>query len=181
MRVGNVTVPRVNNAKTAEESLTKRNENSMVAKDEYLPSTTTTNVNTYLKPDADTIAKLRAESERTYSSLRQLVEQLLKRQGMTYRGGVAPEKLEIDNATIQEAEALVAEGGEFSAENVSDRIVEFAKNISGGDKSKLAMLKGAITRGFEAAASALGGQLPEVSLRTYELVMEKLAAWENEE
>ena len=133
------------------------------------------------KTDADNIAKLRAESERAYGSLRQLVEQMLKRQGMTFRDIATEKTVEVDETAHLEAQALIAEGGELSAEKVSDRIVEFAKSVSGRDKSKIGLLTDAIKKGFEAAASALGGELPEVSQRTYELVMEKLNVWEQAE
>ncbi|QGU00421.1 hypothetical protein SYNTR_1827 [Candidatus Syntrophocurvum alkaliphilum] len=74
---------------------------------------------------------------------------------------------------------MIKEGGKLSAEKVSDRIVDFAKAISGGDKDKIELLKDAIKQGFEAASAALGG-LPEVSEQTYDLVMQKLDAWMEE-
>lgn len=61
---------------------------------------------------------------------------------------------------------------------MSNRIVDFVKAVSGGDKSKIGMLLGVIEEGFRQASSNLGG-LPDASQQTYELVM--LAAWENEE
>ncbi|SHH37186.1 hypothetical protein SAMN02745221_02217, partial [Thermosyntropha lipolytica DSM 11003] len=41
---------------------------------------------------------------------------------------------------------------------------------------KIEMLRGAIIEGFKAAEAVLGG-LPEISKKTYELVMQKLDAW----
>lgn len=79
-----------------------------------------------------------------------------------------------------EAAALIAGDGPLGAEAVSDRIVEFAKSLAGGDKSKFGLIREAIKEGFRQAAQVLGG-LPEVSLRTYDLVMEKLDRWENGE
>lgn len=68
----------------------------------------------------------------------------------------------------------------MSPEKVSDRIVEFAKAISGGDKSKIDTLRDAIEKGFAEAARVLGGELPEVSQKTYDLVMQKLDTWAQE-
>lgn len=184
MKVGNVGTPGANIAPKAKVPAEKvRGEHSKVHSDEFVPKPKTDEVLTYTrsKTDADTIAKLRVESERAYGSLRQLVEQMLKRQGMTFQGITTDTTIEVDETARLEAQALIAEGGELSAEKVSDRIVEFAKSVSGGDKSKLASLKGAITEGFEAAAAVLGGELPEVSQRTYDLIMEKLDAWEQAE
>ncbi|MGF7184641.1 hypothetical protein GGQ84_000725 [Desulfitispora alkaliphila] len=50
---------------------------------------------------------------------------------------------------------MIGDGGPFSPEVVSDRIVDFAKAM-------------------------LGGTLPEISYQTYDLVMEKLDAWKSE-
>jgi hypothetical protein len=133
----------------------------------------------YGKPDAETIARLKEASDKTYQGLRQLVEQLLMRQGRTLVRTERFEALPVDDTARAEASAMIAEGGELSAEAVSDRIVDFAKALSGGDPSKIALLRGAIDDGFKAATSALGGTLPEVSQRTYDLVMQKLDAWEN--
>ena len=106
------------------------------------------------------------------------MSQLLARQGLTFQ---ETEKAEIDDELRLEARTLIGEGGELSAEKVSDRIVEFAKNISGGDKEKLEVLKGAIQKGFQEAAAVLGGELPDISQKTYQLIMEKLDTWAQQE
>lgn len=130
------------------------------------------------KPDMATIERLKEESDRAYGQLRELVRQLLEKQGLTFKDLEGLETtVKIDDETRLKAQELIGEGGPLSPEKVSDRIVEFAIAISGGDKSKIDMLRSAITKGFEKAASILGGQLPEISQRTYELINKKLDAW----
>lgn len=154
-------------------------------KDEYIPSNKQENV-TYEKPvykaDMTTIERLKAESSQAYEQLRNLVRELLERQGMTMAdvadGG---KEFIVDDTTRAEAQAAIGEGGMHSPENVSDRIVEFAVAISGGDKSKFELLKNAIEEGFSEAKKALGGTLPEVSQKTYDQVMEKLNQWKESE
>ncbi len=73
--------------------------------------------------------------------------------------------------------ANVMEGGFYSAEATSDRLVEFAIGISGGDSSKAEMLIDAVKKGFELAQDTWGGELPDICQRTYELTMEKFEAW----
>lgn len=86
------------------------------------------------------------------------MRQLLQKQGLSFEDVAQGEKpFVVDEETLLEAQAAVEEGGPFSPENVSDRIVEFAKAISSGDKSKFELLKGAIEEGFGAAAKALDG------------------------
>ena len=151
-------------------------------KDEYVPGEKQTKPVTYERPSAkvdwETIKRLKEETDRIYNHLKQMVAQLLERQGMTFQDAIT---IEVDEETRLEAASLIGEGGPLSPEKVSDRIVEFAKAISGGDKEKLGILRSAIEEGFREAAKVLGGELPEISKRTYELVMEKLDKWEQED
>src|SRR5690554_354924 len=134
-------------------------------------------------PDGKTIEKLLHESEQAYRSLREIVARLLERQGKTFQDlvdGRWQSDFEVDDTAIKEAQALLDEGGPFSPEAVSERIVEAAKAFSGGDPEKIALMRKAIDAGFKAAAKALGGELPEISMKTYDLIQEKLDAWEKE-
>jgi hypothetical protein len=143
------------------------------ARDAYIPASAA---------DRSKIEKLKKESERAYSHIRQLVEQLLREQGVKYKqalGTDGDKMVPVTSEMRTRAQALIAEGGELSAEKVSDRIVEFAKALSGGDKGKLTVLRGAIQKGFSEAERILGG-LPDISRQTYDLVMQKLDAWQNE-
>ena len=153
---------------------------------EYIPSAETDKKVTYDKPgikkaDQNVISELKRASDERYANLKRMVEEMLARQGMTFRDVEAGKTVEVDETTRAEAQAAIADGGEFSAEAVSDRIVEFAKAVSGEDKSKLDLLIGAIDEGFAQAKAVLGGTLPDISQRTYDLIMEKLNAWKNEE
>lgn len=149
-----------------------------------------------VKPDMKTIRQLQEESNRAFDHLKQIVREMLKRQGLKFRDidvsqteqpqteEITDEDLKdvkIDEIAQKEAQAMIAEGGEYSAESVSDRIVNFAKAISGGDKSKLDLLKSAIDQGFEAAEADFGDELPEISKETYKLIMSKLDDWAKED
>ena len=143
---------------------------------------------TYGRPkqgvDNEAIRQLQADSEKAYQSLRQLVERLLERQGHSWEqwvgaeDGVGSREIVVDETAQAEAQALLDEGGAMSADAVSDRIVNFAIAFAEKDPSKLPMLRSAIEAGFEAAAKAFGGMLPDISFRTYDLIVEKLDAWE---
>jgi hypothetical protein len=76
---------------------------------------------------------------------------------------------------------LIAEDGYFGVEQTSDRIFETAVALAGNDPEKLEQIRAGIDKGFEMAAQALGGTLPDISTRTYDAVMEKLDAWANGE
>jgi len=80
------------------------------------------------------------------------------------------------------AEALesIQDGGEWGADTVSGRILDFAKSISGGIPEKINLLKEAVDKGFEEVKDIFG-ELPEVSLRTYDMIMEGFDKWQSEE
>lgn len=126
--------------------------------------------------DRTTVEKLKAESRKNYENLRRLVEDLLRRQGKALKLIKPTETIEIDEQARLEAQRMIAEDGPLGAEAVSQRIVDFAIAISGGDKSKLDSLKAAIDEGFKQAEKILGS-LPEISKQTYKLIIEKLDKW----
>lgn len=130
--------------------------------------------------DKPTIQKLKAESDRVYGTLRKLVENLLQRQGKTINLANPMDIIEVDDEARIEAQGMIAPDGPLGAEAVSQRIVDFAIAISGGDKSKLDTLRSAIDKGFKQAEKVLGS-LPDISRQTYDLITEKLDRWEKEE
>ncbi len=162
---------------------------------------------TYSKPaskalSSEEIQKLQDEVENRTETLRNLVEKLILGQAnaaggfdmssifssedssdtntkIKINGGV--NLTEEEAALIAGAEDSLSEDGENGIEAVSNRIVDFAKALSGGDKSKYEILKAGIEEGFKQAGDVFGGELPEISVKTYDAVMEKLDKWYNEE
>lgn len=158
--------------------------NSSHDKDEYIPSQVEKDL-VYGKPSnklsAGEIDRLIDESNKSYEQLKLLVQKLLGRQALTSNDLKNQQFVKIDDETRLEAQAAIGEGGPLSAENVSNNIVDFAIALSGGDKAKLEGLKAAIEKGFKEAARILGGTLPDISNKTYDLVMDKLNKWAEEE
>lgn len=130
--------------------------------------------------DKNTILKLKRESQEAHSQLIRLVQEMLKRQGKSLELLGHDEIVEVDEIARSEAQELVGPDGPLGAEAVSQRLVDFAIAISGGDKSKAETLRSAIDQGFKEAEKILGG-LPDISKETYRLTMEKFNAWVNGE
>lgn len=165
-------------------------EEQEVKKDHYEAGSVEQKV-TYSKPTSTgqiSIEQLKKESEKAYENLRRIVKEMLQKQ----RTASGQEKL--SDSALEEAMAkyvtpaedlqmepaqLIADDGPLGAEAVSQKIVDFAIAISGGDKTKLDTLRSAIDEGFNQVKDMFGS-LPEVSERTHTLVMEKLSKWENE-
>lgn len=155
-----------------------------VDRDKYTPGARNLEKATYDKPgtkiDQKALAEVKKAAEAANSQLKALVKELLARQGMTFKEALdSAAEVEVDEKAVAEANELISAGGKYSPEAVSDRIVNFAKAISGGDTEKYDLLKDAIEKGFNEARELLGGSLPEISGKTYDLVMEKLDNWAN--
>ena len=65
--------------------------------------------------------------------------------------------LEVGDATRVKAQQEIAEDGFWGVAQTSARAIEFAKALSGGDPSKIALLRDAIEAGYQAAEEARGG------------------------
>jgi hypothetical protein len=89
-------------------------------------------------------------------------------QKLLYGNGV----VEIDEATRAEAKELISEDGYYGVKATSERILDFAKALSGGDPSKLEKLKEAALEGFNQAEKMWGGELPQISQDTRQAVID---------
>lgn len=144
------------------------------------PSTDTKKIYTR---DQVTVDRLKAEADRRTQSLRDLVQKLLVAQGETYTDStdiyslLREGKVQVDDETRLQAQKDIAEDGYWGVEQTSNRMVEFAKALSGGDTSKANDLIDAVKKGFEEATKAWGGDLPEISKRTMDSAISKLEAW----
>lgn len=133
------------------------------------------------KPDIREVDRLWRETHKATESLRDIVERLISRQGKKIKDVLdSNAALAVDDEARAEMEKAISEDGEWGVKAVSSRIVDFAKALSGGDKSKLAELRAAIGKGFKAAEEALGGTLPSICRETYDEIMKQLDAWEKE-
>ena len=125
------------------------------------------------KVDTSAINKLKQEFADASENLRAYVAKLIQNQGN--------EQSQAPSAyVVNQAKQAVSEDGDWGVKAVSDRIVEFAKAISGNDKSKIDTLKAAIEKGFKEAGVDLGGTLPDISKQTHDEIMKKLDEWANE-
>lgn len=133
------------------------------------------------------IAKMKADSDSRISQLRGIVEQMMSKQGAAI--GKADDMwsfLAGGNFTVSadvkaQAQADIAEDGYWGVNQTSDRILDFAKALSGNDKSKAQELTDAFKKGFDQATKAWGGKLPDISQQTYDKVLEKFDSWMNGE
>lgn len=131
------------------------------------------------KQNTELINKLKADAEARTAQLRSLVEKMMLGQGNAYGQAndiwkfLASGEYTVDPATKAQAQADIAEDGYWGVNQTSDRIINFATALTGGDPSKIEEMRDAFIKGFEMAKKAWGGELPEISQQTYDAVMEK--------
>ena len=169
---------------TASESATETSDVGVV----YEPSkeTTQTSAKKNAKVDSETIAKLKADADQRLSQLKGIVEQLITKQGKTsetvsiwsqFRQGVLDGTITVDEATAKQAQEDISEDGYWGVKQTSERILDFAKALTGGDSSKVEDIRTAIEKGFSEAAKLWGDELPEISQKTHDAVMKGLDEW----
>ena len=131
------------------------------------------------------VAQLKADQEAQTNQLLNIVRKTISQQGNTLAKAddmwrfLASGNFTVDAETKAQAQADIAEDGYWGVEKTSDRILDFAKALSGGDPSKAETLLEAFKKGFEEATRTWGKELPEISQKTYDAVLEKFEAWKN--
>ena len=129
--------------------------------------------------DPDLVAKLKADAEQRTAQFKQLVEKMLLEQGKAFSKSedlwsiLAKGDFTVDKETADAAAAEIAEDGYWGVEETSNRILSFAEALTGGDPKQMEKMKEAFIKGFKQATKAWGQELPDISSRTYDAVMEK--------
>jgi len=112
-----------------------------------------------------------------YNLLRSLVTNMLKEQGLDFKVMNGDQEIDISTVSQEEATELISEDGYFGVDQTSDRIVDFAVGIAGGDPTRLDTIKEGVENGFNEALEAFNGWLPDISYDTFDAVMNKLDTW----
>ena len=136
-----------------------------------------------VKRDDETIKRMTAELEQRKAQLRNLVEQMLSKQGKTFTTykemftAIQNGEIEVDPEVAKQAEEDVSEDGYWGVEQTSERLVSFAKALSGSNPEYAEKMIEAVKDGFKEAEEAWGGELPEISQKTLEATIKKLENW----
>ncbi len=168
---------KTNSAKPAEKTENKKEENNSGVV--YEPSSSATTGSVSKKPDANLVAKLKADSDARISQMKSLVEQMISKQGQTLGKAdsiwsfLASGNFTVDAATKAQAQKDIADDGYWGVEQTSSRIVDFATALAGSDPKQLEKMRDAFKKGFDEATSTWGKSLPDISQKTYQAVMDK--------
>jgi hypothetical protein len=129
--------------------------------------------------DRERVSKLWDQHQQRVESFRQMIETLLgqqaERQGLAQ--GWSLKDIEVTDEMRAEAQEMIDEGGYFSVEETAARILDFAVALTGGDPSKIELMRDAAQRGFDQAERMFGGELPEITHQTHAAVMNGFDEW----
>ncbi len=125
------------------------------------------------------VQRLKADVQSRTNQLTDLVHQMISKQGNAYGQAndiwkfLASGNFTVDPQTKAQAQADIAEDGYWGVKQTSDRIFDFAMALAGDDEDKMQEMKAAFEKGFKLAEKKWGGELPEISQKTYDAVNKK--------
>lgn len=168
----------------------------------YESMATSTNAATY-KPDPAKVQQMLDEMNNNTNSLKELVRKMLEKQASKNaiaNGTASDDEMDklmkaitgnngkhvgqpaadvtVDDATRAAAQQDISEDGYYGVKAVTQRLMDFAGALSGGDPSKAETLRQAVQAGFKQAEDQWGGKLPQISQDTYDSVMKAFDTWE---
>ncbi len=142
----------------------------------------------------DQISELKQERiESSRNLIREMVEKNITNQGNLFHNsfeltsesvdlltsifGSLEAALPTPAVTKEGALADISEGGAYSVEAVSERIMKMATSLAGGNPQILAEMEHAVKKGFESAGLNLetGEGMPAITMETYNHVMEQFS------
>jgi hypothetical protein len=143
------------------------------------------------KPNTALINQLKADQDANKQRLMDMVQDTLSGQFSAFKAAngddsdsiwrfLASGKYTVSAAAKEEAQKAISEDGFYGVKNTSDRILEMAKALTGGDPDKIEEMRNAFKKGFEQATKSWGQELPEISSKTYDAVMEGFDNWAKE-
>ena len=135
------------------------------------------------KPNKALVEQLKAEQEANQLRFINMVRDAFLRQGIQPAGGdgiwaqIAQGNFTVDSETKAQAQSAIAEDGYWGVTQTSERLLNFAKALVGGDPSRAEEMRDAVIKGFEEAQKAWGGELPDISQQTYDATMKLFDDW----
>jgi len=153
--------------------------------------TSQNNVNTTNRPDWNQLQSILEEGNRLTQLFREMIERVFQQQaGASFGNSVTSileanegrlgeffANLEVDDATRAWAAEQVADDGYWGVAQTSERILGFARAFAGNDLERLDLMEASFRQGFAAAERSWGGELPEISQRTFDAVMQGFNEW----
>ncbi|MBP3338580.1 MAG: hypothetical protein J6L69_04185 [Lachnospiraceae bacterium] len=133
------------------------------------------------------VAALKADAEARVNSFKQMVQDMLFKQGKKVSSTedmwrmLASGDFTVDAETAAKAKEEISEDGYWGVNQTSQRIFDMAVALSGGDEDKMDEMLEAFKKGFKQATKTWGRELPDISQKTYDAVMDKFENYNKED
>ena len=134
------------------------------------------------EPSSST-SKLKSDTEQRMAQMQSLVTKMFAKQGITIGTAddmwkaLANGNFTADADTIAQAKEDISEDGYWGVNQTSDRLLDFAVALSGGDEENMKKMVSAVEKGFKEATKSWGKDLPSISNDTYSATMKKFDQW----
>ena len=131
------------------------------------------------------VEQMKLDVEQRTAQLQDLVRNMMYTQAGVSENGddiwkfLASGKYTVTPEVKQAAQDSIGKDGYWGVEQTSERILSFAKALSGNDPQKADMMLDAFRKGYEKAMGAWGKELPDISKQTYDAVLDKFDKWKN--
>ncbi|MEG2350975.1 MAG: hypothetical protein RSB57_10770 [Hungatella sp.] len=152
--------------------------------DTFVKSEDTAKIEDYEPKKSLTAEEMKEIQEQQMASFSNMLSGMLKTQGQKNdfaKNGITQDLFKQLSPTASDrvkATQAISEDGEWGVKAVAGRIMDMAVALSGGDPSKIALLKDAVEKGFEAAGAAWGGKMPSITDQTHEEIGKRFEYWE---
>ena len=147
--------------KTKQEKEVPAKDSSVTEEVSYEKSTESAKKTDY-KQNAELVAKLKADADKHTAQLKSLVEKMMLKQAgasdkyQSIWEFLASGDYTVDPEVAAQAKEDISEDGYWGVEQTSERIISFAKALTGGDPSKIAEMRKAFEKGFSEATKSWG-------------------------
>ncbi len=151
---------------------------------------------TYAKPKTDYSAQVQAlkdEQARQIEDFKKMIMDMIhgqagKGSGSGFSASSVNIKIEINISNVSvdgvSDDTSFDNDSQWGVDAVATRIMDFAKNLAGGDPSKIQMLQDAVVEGFKQAGfdpdNRDGCGMPGITGRTFDEIMNRFADWKKE-
>ncbi len=131
------------------------------------------------------VEQMKLDVEQRTAQLQDLVKNMMYSQaGISENGNdiwkfLASGKYTVTAEVKQAAQDSIGKDGYWGVDQTSERILSFAKALSGNDPEKADLMLDAFKKGYEKAMGAWGKGLPDISKQTYDAVLQKFDQWKN--
>lgn len=204
MTIGNISAYSASSVYTSTTSKANKTSSTTETKESSTTSTSSAGVNpdvnakvsdyaaegvVYEKTDRSAlIEQLKADAQSQKDSLISMVREALGQQASTSSLAMSEDDIwkvfasgefTVDEAAKAKAQEAISENGYWGVEQTSERILQFAKALTGDDVSKADEMLEAFEKGYKQATKSWGQTLPDISQQTYDRVQEKFQEWKD--